>query len=334
MSIITLAHGSGGKMSHNLIGEVFYKYFHNEYLLQQNDSSVMPSLGGKLAVTTDSFVVDPIFFKGGDIGKLAVCGTVNDLAMSGAKPLYITAAFIIEEGFEIRELEKIVKSMADAAKEAGVCIVAGDTKVVPRGKADKIFINTTGVGVIKRKLQPGGEKACKGDKVIISGSIGDHGACIMASRINLDFETSISSDCGLLNGLINEVLNAGCKVKVLRDPTRGGLATTLNEIANQSKVSIALQEEQIPVKDEVRGICEILGLDPLYVANEGKLILIVDAEDEEKVLKIMQQHPMGTDARTIGDIIDDNKEMVYLKTPFGGTRVLNMLTGELLPRIC
>lgn len=334
MSIITLSHGSGGKMTHNLIEDIFYKYFNNEFLMQKNDSSVLPNFNGKLAVTTDSFVIDPIFFGGGDIGKLSVCGTVNDLAMSGAKPLYITVGFIIEEGFEIKDLERIVKSIADTANEANVKIVAGDTKVVERGSADKIFINTTGVGIIEKDIYLSGENPKVGDKVIISGTLGDHGICIMSKRKNLEFDVSVKSDCGLLNGLIEEVLDISSEVRVLRDPTRGGLATTLNEISEHSKNSIMLYEETIPVKDEVRSMCEILGFDPLYIANEGKLVLIVSDKDSQKVLQTMRKNPMGKDAEIIGEVIEDDKNAVFLKTDIGGTRLLNMPAGELLPRIC
>lgn len=334
MSIITLSHGSGGKITQNLIEDLFYKYFHNDILLQRNDSSILPNLNGKIAVTTDSFVINPIFFNGGDIGKLSVCGTVNDLAMSGAKPLYITVGFIIEEGFEIKDLEKIVKSIAHTAKEANVKIVAGDTKVVEKGSADKIYINTTGIGVIEKNIYLSGENPKPGDKIIISGTLGDHGICIMSKRKNLEFDVSVESDCGLLNGLIEKVLDTSNHVKVLRDPTRGGLATTLNEIAEQSQNSILLYEETIPVKDEVRSMCEILGFDPLYIANEGKVVVIVGQEDAEKVLEVMKKHPMGKDAGIIGEVVEYNKKAVFLKTDIGGTRLLSMPAGQLLPRIC
>lgn len=334
MSIITLSHGSGGEMTHNLIQDLFYKYFKNDFLMQKNDSSVLPNLNGKLAVSTDSFVIDPIFFNGGDIGKLSVCGTVNDLAMSGAKPLYITVGFIIEEGFQISDLERIVKSIAETANEANVKIVAGDTKVVERGSADKIFINTTGIGIIEKDMYLSGENPKVGDKVIISGTLGDHGICIMSKRKNLEFDVSVKSDCGLLNGLIEEILNASDEIRVLRDPTRGGLATTLNEISEHCNNSIILYEESIPVKDEVRSMCEILGFDPLYIANEGKLLVIVSEKDSQKVLGTMKKHPMSKDAQIIGEVIKEDKNAVFLKTDIGGTRLLNMPAGELLPRIC
>ncbi|CAH2213310.1 hydrogenase expression/formation protein HypE [Tepidibacter aestuarii] len=334
MSIITLGHGSGGKLTHNLIEDIFYKYFDNDILLQKNDSSILPKLEGKIAVTTDSFVINPIFFNGGDIGKLSVCGTVNDLAMSGAKPLYITVGFIIEEGFEIENLEKIVESIAITAKNANVKIVAGDTKVVEKGSADKIYINTTGIGVIDKDIYLSGENAKPGDKIIISGSLGDHGVCIMSKRKNLEFDVSVKSDCNLLNKLIEEILDTSNNVKVLRDPTRGGLATTLNEFASHSKRSISINEEDIPVKDEVRSMCEILGLDPLYIANEGKVVLIVSKEDAQRVVEVMRNNPMGKDAQIIGEVLEDNKKIVSLKTDIGGTRLLSMPSGELLPRIC
>ncbi len=334
MDIITLSHGSGGKATNKLIEELFYKHFNNDILLQKNDSSVLPNINGRIAVSTDSFVINPIFFEGGDIGKLSVCGTVNDLAMSGATPLYITVGFIIEEGLEIRELERIVKSIAATAKKANVKIVAGDTKVVEKGNADKIYINTTGIGVIEDKRYLSSENIKPGDKVIVSGTIGDHGICIMAKRKNLDFDVSVKSDCGLLNKLIKKVLDKSSNVRVLRDPTRGGLATTLNEFANESNNSILLYEEVLPVKEEVTSMCEILGLEPLYIANEGKVVIIVAEEDAQKVLGIMRKDPMGKDAQIIGEVIEDENALVYLKTEIGGTRILNMPVGELLPRIC
>lgn len=334
MSIITLSHGSGGKATNKLIEELFYKYFNNDILLQKNDSSVLPNIDGRIAVSTDSFVINPIFFEGGDIGKLSVCGTVNDLAMSGATPLYITVGFIIEEGLKLKELEKVVKSIAATAKKANVKIVAGDTKVVEKGNADKIYINTTGIGVIKDEKYLSSENIKPGDKVIISGTLGDHGICIMSKRKNLDFHVSVKSDCGLLNKLIKKILSQSSNVRVLRDPTRGGLATTLNEFINESSNSILLYEEKLPVKEEVASMCEILGFEPLYIANEGKVVLIVAEEDAKKVLEIMKKDPMGKDAQIIGEIIENDNSVVYLKTEIGGTRILNMPVGELLPRIC
>jgi hydrogenase expression/formation protein HypE len=334
MNVITLSHGSGGKATNKLIEEVFYKHFNNDILLQKNDSSVLPNINGRIAISTDSFVINPIFFEGGDIGKLAVCGTVNDLAMSGATPLYITVGFIIEEGLEIKDLEKVVKSIAATAKKANVKIVAGDTKVVESGNADKIYINTTGIGVIKNERYLSSENIKVGDKVIISGTLGDHGICIMAKRKNLEFGVSVKSDCGLLNGLIKNILSESSMVRVLRDPTRGGLATTLNEFVNESGNSILLYEEALPVKEEVASMCEILGLEPSYIANEGKVVIIVGEEDAQSVLEIMKKDPMGEDAEIIGEVIEDDNALVYLKTEIGGTRILSMPVGELLPRIC
>ena len=332
MEIITLSHGSGGKATNKLIDNLFYKYFNNEFLLQKNDSSVLPVINGKIAMSTDSFVINPIFFEGGDIGKLAVCGTINDICMSGAKPLYISVGFIIEEGLPISELEKVVQSIAKTANEAGVEIVTGDTKVVEKGSCDKIYINTTGIGIIEEnRAYLGGDKVKNGDKIIISGTLGDHGMCIMNKRENLGFETSIKSDCCLLNKLIEDILSASNNVKVLRDPTRGGLATTLNEHSN---ISMEIAEEFIPVKPEVDAMCEILGLDPLFIANEGKVVVIVDKNDADNVLNIMRQNPVGKDSVLLGEAINDGKNKLYLKTKIGGRRIINMPEGEILVRIC
>lgn len=335
MEIITLSHGSGGKATNKLIDNLFYKYFNNEFLLQKNDSSVLPVINGKIAMSTDSFVINPIFFEGGDIGKLAVCGTINDICMSGAKPLYISVGFIIEEGLPISELEKVVQSIAKTANEAGVEIVTGDTKVVEKGSCDKIYINTTGIGIIEEnRAYLGGDKVKNGDKIIISGTLGDHGMCIMNKRENLGFKTSIKSDCCLLNKLIEDILSASNNVKVLRDPTRGGLATTLNEIIEHSNISMEIAEEFIPVKPEVDAMCEILGLDPLFIANEGKVVVIVDKNDADNVLNIMRQNPVGKDSVLLGEAINDGKNKLYLKTKIGGRRIINMPEGEILVRIC
>ena len=335
MEIITLSHGSGGKATNKLIDNLFYKYFNNEFLLQKNDSSVLPVINGKIAMSTDSFVINPIFFEGGDIGKLAVCGTINDICMSGAKPLYISVGFIIEEGLPISELEKVVQSIAKTANEAGVEIVTGDTKVVEKGSCDKIYINTTGIGIIEEnRAYLGGDKVKNGDKIIISGTLGDHGMCIMNKRENLGFKTSIKSDCCLLNKLIEDILSASNNVKVLRDPTRGGLATTLNEIIEHSNISMEIAEEFIPVKPEVDAMCEILGLDPLFIANEGKVVVIVDKNDVDNVLNIMRQNPVGKDSVLLGEAINDGKNKLYLKTKIGGRRIINMPEGEILVRIC
>lgn len=329
-----MSHGSGGKTTHDLIKNIFYKYFKNIYLMQGNDSTVLPKISGRLAVTTDSFVINPIFFNGGDIGKLSVCGTVNDIAMSGARPLYITAGFIIEEGFKISNLERIVKSMAQTAEEAGVIIVTGDTKVVERGAADGIYINTTGVGEVKDGLSIGGAMAKPGDKIIINGSIGDHGVAILSQRNGMEFETDLQSDCAPLNKLISDVLEVSENVRVLRDPTRGGLATTLNEIAAQSGCGMVISHEKLPQKQEVKGLCEALGLDPLYMANEGKVIVIVSEEDSQKVLEAMKKSPNGVDSQIIGEVVSDERNVVYLETGIGGKRIINVPAGELLPRIC
>ena len=335
MKQITLSHGSGGEETHELIENLFYKYFNNDILLQQNDSSIIDEIKGKLVVTTDSFVINPIFFNGGDIGKLSVCGTVNDLCMSGATPLYITVAFIIEEGFLVEDLEKIVKSIGDTVKYTNVKIVAGDTKVVEKGNCEKIYINTTGIGVIKDSgYIVDGHNIEVGDKVIVSGTIADHGISIMSNREFFEVESEIKSDCAPLNYLVRDIISSSKNIKIMRDPTRGGLANTLKEIVDKSSKSILLNEEDIPVKEEVMSFCEMLGLDPLYVANEGKLICIVKKEDAAKVLEAMRNNELGRDAIIIGEVIEDEESNLYLKTSLGGTKILQMAQGELLPRIC
>ncbi|WP_018248601.1 hydrogenase expression/formation protein HypE [Orenia marismortui] len=334
MKIITMAHGSGGKLTEELIEGIFYKSFKNDLLLQANDSTLLSFIKGRLVATTDNFVVKPIFFRGGDIGKLSICGTVNDLLMSGSRPLYITVGFIIEEGFEINKLEKIVESMAVTALKAKVKIVSGDTKVVERGSCDGVYINTTGIGVLERNIKLGGARAEVGDKIIINGSIGDHGASIFTQRGELEMNSSLQSDCTLLNDLIVEILDNSNKVKVLRDPTRGGLATTLNEIAGQSKVSIKLKEEKLLIRDEVRSLCQIAGFDPLYLANEGKVVVVVDNSESNRVLEVMRKNDLGREARVIGEVVEDDNNRVYLETSINGTRIVNALVGELLPRIC
>jgi len=330
---ILLAHGSGGRLAHDLVAKSFVKTLANPLLDKLDDSAVF-EVSGRLAFTTDSYVVSPIFFPGGDIGKLAVCGTVNDLAMSGAKPLYLSLAFIIEEGFLLSELEKIVNSVQKAADEAGVEIVTGDTKVVPRGSADKLFINTAGVGVIPDGVDIGGDKAQVGDKVILNGAIGDHGIAVMSQREGLSFATTLKSDCAPLGGLVAEMLDASQNINCLRDPTRGGLATTLNELASQSKVSIRIEEKDIPVREAVLGACEMLGFDPLYVANEGKLVAIVPPGDADKVLKAMKNNKYGKDAVIIGEVAAKPAGRVVMKTVLGAHRIVDMLVGDLLPRIC
>ncbi len=330
---ILLAHGSGGKLAHELVEKSFVKALANPLLAKLNDSAVF-DLSGRLAFTTDSYVVSPIFFPGGDIGRLAVCGTVNDLAMSGAKPLYLSLSFIIEEGLSLSELNKIVNSVQRAAQEAGVEIITGDTKVVTRGSADKLFINTAGVGIIAEGVDISGDRARPGDKVILSGTIGDHGIAVISQREGLSFSTKLSSDCAPLGGLVAEMLNACPNIHCLRDPTRGGLATSLNELAKQSKVSIRIEEEKIPVREEVMAACEMLGFDPLYVANEGKLVAIVPAEDADKVLKAMRKNRYGKDASMIGGVEAEHPGRVVMKTILGASRIVDMLVGDLLPRIC
>ncbi len=329
---ILLAHGSGGKVSHRLIDELFMKAFANPALSKEDDAAVLDG-GARLAFTTDSYVVKPVFFPGGDIGKLAVCGTVNDLAMSGAVPKYLSAAFVIEEGFPMGDLKTIVSSMVKAAEEAGVSIVTGDTKVVERGGADQIFINTAGVGILGEGVDVSASNLKPGDKVLISGSIGDHGVAVMSKRENLSFRTAIESDCAPLNAMTAAILGSGAKVHTFRDPTRGGLASTLNEFAEQSGVAITIDESAIVIADQVRGACEMLGLDPYQVANEGKMVAIVPAADADKALAAMRSDKYGKNAVIIGDV-NAGGPRVHIKTAVGTTRILDMLIGEQLPRIC
>jgi len=330
---ILLAHGSGGKLAHDLVEKSFIKALANPLLARLNDSAVF-DVSGRLAFTTDSYVVSPIFFPGGDIGKLAVCGTVNDLAMSGAKPLYLSLSFIIEEGFYLSELEQVVESVQKAAQEAGVKVITGDTKVVTRGSADKLFINTAGVGIIAEGIDISGAKAKPGDKVILSGTIGDHGIAVISQREGLSFSTKLKSDCAPLGELVAEMLNVSPNIHCLRDPTRGGLATSLNELAKKSKVSIRIEEEKIPVREEVLAACEMLGFDPLYVANEGKLVAIVPSEDADKAIKAMRRNKYGQDAAIIGEVEAEPPGRVVMKTVLGAHRIVDMLVGDLLPRIC
>ncbi len=332
--LIQLDQGSGGRAMHELIDSLFVSAFENPLLAERNDSAVFEIPGGRLAMTTDSYVVDPIFFPGGNIGSLAVHGTVNDLAMRGAKPLYITAGFILEEGLIFGDLEKIVLSMAQAAREAGVKVIAGDTKVVPRGKADKVFINTSGIGIVPAGIDIGGQNARPGDLVLINGTIGDHGMAVLCKREGLAFENEIQSDAAALNGLVDLMLDAFAGIHVLRDPTRGGVATTLNEIAEQSGVGIRLFEEALPVREDVLGACEVLGFDPLYVANEGKVLAVVPAQGADAVLRAMKSHPLGRASCLIGEIVSDDPGRVFLRTRIGGHRLVDMLRGEQLPRIC
>ena len=330
---ITLAYGSGGRLTHQLIKDIFLKHLNNEILSQMNDSAVF-ELDGRLAFTTDSYVVNPIFFPGGDIGKLAVNGTVNDLAMMGAEPLYISLSFIIEEGLSLEELERIVISIKDAVEEAGVKIITGDTKVVERGKADKIFINTSGLGIIPRGIEIRGDNAKPEEVVVVSGTIGDHGIAILSARNQLSFSADVKSDTAPLNKLVKIMVDAVPEISVLRDPTRGGLATTLNEIAQASNVGIEIYESEIPIRDSVRGACELLGLDPLYIANEGKLIAIVPENKAKLLLDVMHNSPYGRDARIIGKVTREHPGKVILVTKLGAKRILDMLSGDPLPRIC
>jgi len=336
---IVISHGSGGRMTKDLIDSVFAKHFSNSALAKGNDFAdlLLPedNQHRKLIISTDAHIVSPIFFPGGDIGRLAVSGTVNDVSMSGGKALYLTASFIIEEGFPIADLERIALSMRKAADEAGVMIVAGDTKVTEKGKSDKIFISTTGIGLASSEKEIGGQYAQPGDSVVISGTIGDHGIAVLAARNDLGFRTTIQSDVAPLNKLIKLASDLSPDIHVLRDPTRGGLATTLNEIVLQSQVSIQLNEKDIPVKPEVRGACEMLGFDPLYVANEGKVIIILPEAQAQNVLQGLKSHPLGKDAVIIGQVIQSvGTPRVTMKTVIGGTRIVDMLTGEMLPRIC
>jgi hydrogenase expression/formation protein HypE len=331
---VILAHGSGGKLMHNLIKEYFLEVFDNPFLDQLDDAASLPCEGSRLAFSTDTYVVNPIFFNGGDIGRLAICGTVNDLAMKGAQPRYLSVAFIIEEGLLLADLKRILNSMVKAAQEAGVLVVTGDTKVVEKGGADKIFINTAGVGAIEEGIEISGSNAAPGDVVIISGSIGDHGIAVLSQRSGIAFESSIESDVAPLNHLVKAMLEVTKKIKVLRDPTRGGLASTLNEVAEQSGVGIEIDESQVPLKDEVQGACEMLGFDPFHVANEGKLVAVVPEEDAKKILEVLRENPLGKDAAIIGRVTEEPKGKVLVKTVIGTTRILDMLVGEQLPRIC
>ena len=330
---ITLAYGSGGRLTHQLIKDAFLKHLNNEILSQMNDSAVF-ELDGRLAFTTDSYVVNPIFFPGGDIGKLAVNGTVNDLAMMGAEPLYISLGVIIEEGLSLEDLERIVISIKEAVKEAGVKIITGDTKVVEKGKADKIFINTSGLGIIPRGIEIRGDNAKPGELVIVSGTIGDHGIAILSARNQLSFSADVKSDTAPLNKLVKIMVDSVPEVSVLRDPTRGGLATTLNEIAQASSVGIEIYESEIPIRDSVKSTCELLGLDPLYMANEGKLVAIVPEDKAESLLYVMRSSPYGKDARIIGKVTREHPGKVILITKLGSKRILDMLSGDPLPRIC
>ena len=330
---ILLAHGSGGKLSHDLVEDSFVSVLGNPILNTLEDSAVL-ELSGRLAFTTDSYVVSPIFFPGGDIGKLAVCGTVNDLSMSGATPLYLSLSLIIEEGLLIADLKKIIASIQHTATEAGVKIVTGDTKVVNKGSVDKLFINTSGVGVVPLGIDISAANARPGDKIIVSGTLGDHGIAVLSQREGLEFNVPVPSDCAPLNRLVAEMLEASTNIHCLRDPTRGGLATTLNEFARRSGAGINLDEGNIPVKKAVASACELLGFDPLYVANEGKLVAIVAPEDTDNVLAKMKQNRYGREAAIIGEVVKEHPQRVVVKTRLGASRIIGMLVDELLPRIC
>jgi hydrogenase expression/formation protein HypE len=331
---IVLGHGGGGRLSAELLRRVFLPSFDSKVLALLEDQATVGVPGGRIAVTTDAFVVRPIFFPGGDIGRLAVCGTVNDLAMGGAEPRFLAAAFILEEGLPLHELRRVVESMAAACREAGVELVAGDTKVVDRGKGDKIFIATTGVGIVPEARHLSIAAARSGDVVIVSGTLGDHGIAIMSVREGLEFETRLESDCAPLGDLVQALLASAPGVRCLRDPTRGGLASALHELAAASRVGVRLDENKIPFRDEVRAACELLGLDPLYVANEGKLMAVVPADEAPAALAALRGHALGRNAALIGEIVDDTARLVVLRTKLGSERVVTLLSGEQLPRIC
>jgi hydrogenase expression/formation protein HypE len=331
---ILLGHGSGGRLSADLLKDVFLPALGNPVLNRLEDQAIVSLNGVRLAITTDSFVVKPLIFRGGDIGSLAVHGTINDLAMGGAEPLWLSAAFILEEGLPMVTLRRVVGSMHEAAANAGVEIVTGDTKVVEKGSADGIFVNTTGIGLVREGITLSAAHARPGDAILVSGMLGDHGIAILAEREGLQFETAVQSDSAPLHTLVASLLAATREVRCLRDPTRGGLSSTLNEIAASSGVGMELEETSIPVREEVRGACEMLGLDPLYVANEGKLVAIVAPAFAEAALRALQNHPLGKDARIIGRVTSEHPRMVVMRTPFGTTRIVDMLTGDQLPRIC
>jgi hydrogenase expression/formation protein HypE len=330
---ILLAHGSGGKLSHDLVKQHFVPLFDNAFLDKLDDSAVF-ELKGRLAFTTDSYVVNPIFFPGGDIGKLAVCGTVNDLSMMGAVPRYLSIALIIEEGLLMSDLKRVIASIKKAAQEAGVKIVTGDTKVVNKGSADKLFINSAGMGIIPSGVDISGSNARVGDRVILSGSIGDHGIAVISQREGLQFTSSVKSDCAPLNKLVAGMLDSGVEIRCLRDPTRGGVSSTLNEFAESSGVGIRIEEQSIPVHEGVQAACELLGFDPLYVANEGKLVAVVAAHGAEKVVETMRRNKYGKEAAIIGEVVSEHIGRVILKTRMGASRIVDMLVGEQLPRIC
>jgi hydrogenase expression/formation protein HypE len=331
---VDMTHGSGGRAMAQLIEELFVPAFDNDWLRAGNDSARFSVSSGRMVIATDSHVVSPLFFPGGDIGCLSVHGTINDVAMSGAKPLFLAATFVLEEGFPLADLRRIVASMAAASHAAGVPVVTGDTKVVEQGKGDGVFITTTGIGIVPDAVNIAGDRARPGDAILVSGTLGDHGVAIMSLRENLSFETTIESDTAALHELVAAMVDAVPAIHCLRDPTRGGLATTLNELASQSHCGMVVRERDLPVKAQVGAACEFLGLDPLYVANEGKLVAIVERAHAERLLAAMRAHPLGRDAALIGEVIEDPHHFVQMETSFGGRRNVDWLTGEQLPRIC
>lgn len=331
---VDLSHGSGGLAMAQLIDELFLAAFDNEWLAQKNDQACFTVNAGRMVMATDAHVISPLFFPGGDIGSLAIYGTINDIAMAGAQPLYLAVSFILEEGLPLRDLQRIVISMAAAATQANVAIVTGDTKVVERSKGDGVFISTTGIGMVPEGIYISGDRARPGDKVLVSGYLGDHGIAIMSHRENLQFNTTITSDMAALNDLVATMIAEVPNIHCLRDPTRGGIATVLNEWTQQSNVGFLIEEEKIPVREEVASACELLGLDALYVANEGKLVAVCAPEDCTKLLQVMQSHPLGKHAAIIGEVVEDPRHFVHLKTKFGGMRIVDWLVGEQLPRIC
>ena len=331
---VVMAHGGGGTLSNQLIQKMFLSQFDNEMLQQEHDGAIFKIGNQRFAFSTDSYVVNPIFFPGGDIGDLAVNGTVNDISMCGAKPLYISAGFIIEEGFDMDDLWRVVLSMKEAAKKAGVQIVTGDTKVVDHGKGDKIYINTAGIGIIPDEINISAENCSVGDKIIVSGRIAEHGVAIMSAREGLEFESQIKSDSAALNGLVENMFKVTNQIHVLRDPTRGGISSALNEIAQKSNLGMLIHQDTIPMTEQVKAACELLGLDPLYIANEGKLIAILPANNADTVLEEMRKHPLGKNSAIIGEIVNENPCTVIMETLIGSKRVVDMLSGEQLPRIC
>ena len=331
---MVLAHGGGGKLSHDLVRDRIVGVWGDEVLARLDDAALVEVGASRLCFTTDSYVVKPLFFPGGDIGTLAVCGTVNDLAVMGAEPLYISCGLIVEEGLSLEVLDRIVASMGEAAEAAGVRIVTGDTKVVERGSADQLFVNTSGIGLVREGVEFSMERIQVGDRIVVSGTLGDHGMAVLSVREGLHFEGDIQSDCAALNGLIAGMMEVSSGIRFMRDPTRGGLATTLNEIVEGKDFGIVVVEEALPIHDPVRGLCEILGLDPLYVANEGKVVAVVAPEDAEAVTEAMRNHPLGREACVIGTVEETWKGRVGMKTAVGGTRVVDMLVGDQLPRIC